>query len=509
MRNQILSTIIPLVSASTVIRSASSQRECSSGVIDPPEIYGASILSIKATQATLRSTSTTFCNITIDYTHPGQDDHIVVWLGLPDKWNGRFQGVGGGGYATGEPSRMEPAISKGYATVGTNGGHLISAAPASWGLASPGNVNLYNLQNFASVALHDMTVMGKKITESYYGRAITKSYWYGCSTGGRQGLMMAQRYPDAYDGILAEAPAINWAQFVPAEFWPQLAMKLVGYIPTQCELTAITEAAIEACDELDGLKDGIVSLWGQCNFDAVSAVGKSYNCTGGISGIVSNKAAKLAQKIWEGPRDAHGKFQWYGLSPGTPLGRLSNTTLTPSGTLSAGPPFGTASAWISIFVKANETFDPYSLTQETWDEAWQNSGNRYDSIIGTKDADLSLFKRNGGKIITWHGVADPLIFINGSVNYYERIGAIDAHVTDFYRFFSAPGVGHCSGGNGAAPSRALDQLVDWVESGNAPATLQANSTVQGKRWDRNLCLFPAMSIYKGGDPSSADSYTCK
>ncbi|EUC28024.1 hypothetical protein COCCADRAFT_41380 [Bipolaris zeicola 26-R-13] len=382
------------------------------------------------------STSTTVCNVTIDYAHLGQNDHIVVWLGLPDKWNGRFQGVGGGGYATGEPSRMEPAISKGYATVATDGGH--------------------NLQNFASVALHNMTAMGKKITEYYYDKYVAKSYWYGCSTGGRQGLMMAQRYPDAYDGILAEAPAINWAQFVPAEFWPQLATKLLGYIPTQCELTAIAEAAVEACDELDGMKDGIVSLWGQCEFNAISAVGKPYNCTGSVSGTVSNNAATLVQKIWEGPHDADGKFQWYGLSPGTHLGRPSNTTVTSSGTLSAGPPFA---------------------------ERWQD--------------------------ITWHGVADPLTFINGSVNYYERVSAIDANVTDFYRFFSTPGVGHCSGGNGAAPSRALDQLVDWVESGNAPATLQANSTVQGKMWDRDLCLFPSMSIYKGCDPSDASSYTCE
>lgn len=243
-----------------------------------------------------------------------------------------------------------------------------------------------------------MTAMGKKITEYYHDKYVAKSHWYGCSTGGRQGLMMAQRYPDAYDGILAEAPAINWAQLVPAEFWPQLAMKLLGYIPTQCELTAIAEAAVEACDELDGMKDGIVSLWGQCEFNAISAVGKPYNCTGSVSGTVSNNAATLVQKIWEGPHDADGKFQWYGLSPGTHLGRPSNTTVTSSGTLSAGPPFGTASAWISVFVKGNKTFDPYSLTQETWDAAWQNSGNRYDSIIGTKDADLPLFKRNGGKI---------------------------------------------------------------------------------------------------------------
>lgn len=142
MRYHVLSIIIPPVSVFAVIRSSSSQREYSSTSIDPPEVYGASIISIKDTQATLRSTSTTFCNVTIDYAHLGQNDHIVVWLGLLDKWNGRFQGVGGGGYATGEPSRMEPAISKGYATVATDGGHVISVTPATWGLVSPGNVNL-------------------------------------------------------------------------------------------------------------------------------------------------------------------------------------------------------------------------------------------------------------------------------------------------------------------------------------------------------------------------------
>ena len=136
---------------------------------------------------------------------------------------------------------MIPAISQGYAAVSTDGGHDGANQPTAdpWALLSPGNVDLYALQNFASVALNDMTVLGKQLTEAYYGKAISKSYWSGCSTGGRQGLMMAQRYPHAYDGIIAAAPAHNWDELIPGFFWPQWVMKQIGYFPPQCELPGL------------------------------------------------------------------------------------------------------------------------------------------------------------------------------------------------------------------------------------------------------------------------------
>jgi len=510
----VLKHIVALCSSLALLTSTTfaAASRCNVDTLPTPEVFGASIISISATQvnnSTLSSPPTTFCNVSITYTHPGQNDRLNVWVWLPNSWNGRFQGVGGGGYTTGlVPANIIGAVARGYAAVTTDGGHASTAPTASWGLLSPGNVNLYNLQNFASVSLNDMTVLGKQVTEAYYGKPISKSYWNGCSTGGRQGLMMAQRYPDAYDGILAEAPAINWAEFIPAEFWPQRVMQKMGYFPSQCELNAITAAAVDACDELDGLKDGVVGMPGQCTFDPQSVVGKPYSCAD-TSGTVSDKAATIVKSIWTGARDSEGEFQWYGLTQQAPLNYLANTTCAANGTSCVGVPFPYSADWHRIFLQRNDSFDPYSLTDAEWDFAFHLSKNKYTSIIGTNDPDLSFFRKSGGKMITWHGLADDRIFFNGTVDYYERVLDLDPQARDFYRFYSAPGVGHCRGGNGAFPSDALGTLVKWVEEGEAPERLRANRTVEGKRWERELCMWPLSEVYKGGDVMKAESYVCE
>lgn len=152
-------------------------------------------------------------------------------------------GTGGGGYNTGTfDSALAPAVALGYSAVSTDGGHAINTPVESWALVSPGNVNLYLLQDFASVSINDMMIIGKALTESYYGREPKYSYWTGCSTGGRQGMMMAQWYPKGYNRILANAPAFNWASFIVAEYWPQFIMNQLKVYPSTCEFAAITKA---------------------------------------------------------------------------------------------------------------------------------------------------------------------------------------------------------------------------------------------------------------------------
>lgn len=200
---------------------------------------------------------------------------------------------------------LGPSVQAGYAAVNTDGGHAFTddlfkaATDASWALASPGNVDWTALQNFASVALDDMVGIGKAITTSYYGNAPQYSYWNGCSTGGRQGMMQAQRFPKNFDGILAMAPAFNFDTFLIAEFWPLMAMKKEGYYPPPCEFMAVQKAAIQACDELDGVKDGVVAAQGLCDFDALSVVGQKFDCEGD-SWKISKSAAKIANDIWKG-----------------------------------------------------------------------------------------------------------------------------------------------------------------------------------------------------------------
>lgn len=156
---------------------------------------------------------------------------------------------------------LAPAIARGYAAANTDAGRTFFGNPMqmvasaeNWALKSPGNVDWQLLNNFGSISLDDMTHIGKQVVASFYGNEPKYSYWHGCSTGGRQGLMQAQRYPTNYDGILAAAPAINWQTFVPAEIWGQVLMKRENSFPPACEFQAITKAAIEACDDLDGVK---------------------------------------------------------------------------------------------------------------------------------------------------------------------------------------------------------------------------------------------------------------
>lgn len=484
--------------------------QCETSAIPTPSLFGASISDVHAVQvlnSTLAGPPVSFCNISIVYTHPGQGDTINVWVWLPDQWSGRFQGVGGGGWVTGlEAPSMASAVLAGYAAVSTDGGHSAITPASEWGLLSPGNVNLYALQNFASVALNDMTVLGKQVTEAYYGKSITKSYWNGCSTGGRQGLMMAQRYPNAYDGVLAQSPAINWAEFQDAQFWPQQVMYSRNYFPNQCEFDAITQAAVKTCDSLDGIADGIISLVGQCHFDAESAVGESYSCDG-VSGKVTKAAADIANSIWTGARSATGKFQWYGINYQSAFDGMANTNCSSNG-VCRGIPFSISVDWIQLFVEMNPEFNVYNMSQAVWDAQYYASTQLYHSIIDTAEPDLSEFKNAGGKMLTWHGMADQLIFFNGTVNYYERVLGLDPHAEDYYRFFMAPGVAHCGGGAGSVPTDPLQVLVQWVEQGEAPTSLPANRTVNGTEYAVDLCLFPEVPIYRGGDATKPSSYRC-
>lgn len=237
------------------------------------------------------------------------------------------------------------AVNDGYAAASTDGGHAYLseelASPANWALMSPGNLALPLLMDFAAVALSDMTLLGQAITESYYGEKPAYSYWMGCSTGGRQGLMLAQRYPELYDGILALAPAIDFDTLLVAEYWPQQIMNRLGVYPPPCELNGFTSAAIAACDDLDGLEDGIVSDANACDFNPHSIVGEKFTCNGTEERQFTSEGAKVAEAVWSGMIDSSGKRQWHGLGKDASLSSLAATNSTSS----SGLPFGASSDW--------------------------------------------------------------------------------------------------------------------------------------------------------------------
>lgn len=318
-------------------------------------------------------------------------------------------------------------------------------------------------------------------------------------------MMLAQRYPTTYDGILAGAPAINWAKFIVAEYWPQFIMTQLNTFPPQCVFEAITNATIEACDDLDGAVDGIVSAPQSCQFDPHTLVGQVVQCNGSTSTITAN-GALIAQKIWQGFQSREGDFLWYGLEPGAPFDGLAYTACTGSSNCQPQP-FQISIDWMGLFVLQNPDFDFTGMTYEQYVTIFYESVAGYTPIISTDNPDLSGFKNAGGKLIHWHGLADQLIFPQGSENYYERVEALDSSVRDFYRFFEAPGVQHCAGGSGPAPQDALGAVVAWVENGQAPDTLAAVS--DDGTISRNLCPYPLVAAYESGDVYSASSYSCK
>ncbi|RAL16075.1 feruloyl esterase B precursor [Aspergillus homomorphus CBS 101889] len=494
--------------------SAVSAGNCSTAGIAHPSIPDGQLLHLSAIPVpNYRNDNTTlsFCNVTVTYTHPGKNDaiHTTIWLPL-SSWNGRLQGSGGGGYAMRhDGSVLAEAVALNYSVVATDGGHnLVSQNSVAWSLDASDHINMALLDDFAYVALNDAALIGKQISHSFYGYGPDHSYWNGCSTGGRQGLMLAQRYPTAYNGIMAASPAINWPTFLVAEYWPQFVMNQLQTYPPTCMTDAITAAAVEACDGLDGVTDSVISALDLCNFDSLTLVNQTISCNG-TNLRITESAALTVNLIWQGMRSSNGTIQWYGLERGAPLSVGSGSlaqTICNSPTDCTGSPFAISSDWIRRYVLQDPSFDLTTLDHTDLDTILSRSIAEFNSIIGTDDPDLSSFKLAGGKMITWHGLADPLIFPKGTEHYYRQVQELDPAVRDFYRFFPAPGVEHCEGGNGPVPVDPLSQVVEWVEKGVAPETLPAQAA-DGRT--RSLCPWPLVSVYKGGDVMDANSYTCE
>ncbi|KAK9419692.1 putative Carboxylic ester hydrolase [Seiridium unicorne] len=510
-----------------------SAAKCSPAGLAFPDITGLSVLSIEALDqhnytyvpgpfaAGLPDSSPipdlSYCNVTVTYTHPGWHDSINVNILLPtDDWNGRFSAIGGGALTTGGGKVAEflmmPIMASGFATATTDGGHSSDVLgpelnEPSWALTSPGNVNWPLLMDFASVALHDTATVGKAVVEAFYGTAPAYSYFFGGSTGGRQGHMLAQRYPQDYDGIMALFPAVNWVRFFWADFWPTFVMDQMRTYPQPCEFDAITAAVVSACDKLDGLEDGIISRIDLCDFDPHDVVGQAIQC-GDAEATVSSAAVEVIQKTWDGPRSSTGEFQWYGFGKGTsstqPITGPIQLRCNEEG--SCRPESN--AVWARYWVKKDPSFDISAITHQEWDDLVHASINEYDSIIGTSDPDLSAFKRRRGKMVNWHGTMDAAIPFNGSTDYYDRVLSRDSEAPDYYRFFVAPGAGHCFN-CGPTPPPPMDYIVDWVEKGVAPDVLHAAGlNGLGVQVERNLCMYPKVQHYAGGDSTLASSFIC-
>jgi len=445
------------------------------------------------------------CRVMAVTTHPPAGDRIRIWIGIPaSNWNGRFLGTGGGGFSGGSAGGVNQPVASGYASGATDTGH--ESGNGSFGLDQNNRLNWMLIRDNAYLGIHEMTQTGKALTQAMYGVAPRYSYFNGCSTGGRQGLMEAQRYPADYDGILSGAPAINWSKFLPAEIWGEVVMQNAKTFVPQCKFAAASAAAVEACDASDGVRDGVLNNPRTCRYDPQSLVGSAIpNC-----GEFTTADAGVIRKIWQGPRRGDGSFLWYGIERGADLAGLASSGGTPP----TGRPFSIAVDWFKYFLAQDPKWDWATLTQSAFEQYFDQSVEEFSSIIGTDNPDLAGFRDRNGKIIVWHGWSDQLIFPEGTIDYYERVqkqmGGQEA-VAKFARLFMAPGVGHCAGGPGPQPSAAFDAVVSWVEQGKAPDMLntsrrdQTGATVRG----RPLCPYPLVAKYKGtGSADDAANYSC-
>src|ERR1700739_2027097 len=461
-----------------------------------------------------------FCRIVVQ-AKPSADSNIGIEVWMPvDVWNGKLEGIGNGGFAgIIDDVGLGAAVAKGYAAVATDAGHTGSPADASWALGHPEKVI-----DFGHRGVHEMTRVARLLVQQFYGSGPKRSYFDGCSDGGREALMEAQRYPDDYDGILAGAPANYWTGLLSlAPFATQaLTATPASYLPP-AKIPVIAQAVLAACDKLDGVADGILNDPRQCHFDTTSI-----QCKAGEDAekCLSSDQVVALKTIYGGLRDSGGRSVFPGYLPGAEDGKGG------WGLWITGPaPAKSAIAILSIGYFSNMVYeerdwDYKSFTEESDLKA---AKGKTSEALDAVNPDLSAFRAHGGKLILYHGWNDPAIPAVNTVNYYQDVIAKmgQANTDSFVRLYMVPGMQHCGGGPGPDafgafvgslsrdPQRnVVIALENWVEKGPAPATIIASKPPAGNPhgvpiMTRPLCPYPLAAKYKGtGDTNSAESFVC-
>ena len=452
------------------------------------------------------STGTTTSGVTYCLVKVLVQPAINIWVGLPTggAWNGRLQSEGGGGFA-GSVAIPVNSISGGYIGIQTDTGH--NGGGGAFGMLTPvpnGAPNVQLQTDFAYRSLHEMAVIGKQLAQAFYGALPVFSYWNGCSTGGRQGLRMAQDYPGDYDGILAGAPAVHFDRLGVAQTWPQLPMLLDTGAPiSSAKESLAVNAAINACDATDGVSDGVITDPRKCTYNPVNdATITKASCTSSDNTCLTPQEAGAILKIWNGPTNLQGKKLWYGYQRGASLTSVAGPTLN-------SIPLQQAQYWIYF----DPTWTVNQLNYASFQPFMQKTMAMMNALTASENPDLSAFRNHGGRIVMWQGFADQLIPSEDSIDYYDSVtnflGGGYAATQQWYRHFMAPGVAHCGGGVGPQPQNLFPAVVNWVENGVAPDTILATKSLTGGgTQSRPLCPYPAMAKYISGDPNNAANFVC-
>jgi feruloyl esterase len=459
-----------------------------------------------------------FCRV-LGVAKPTSDSDIKFEVWLPASgWNGKFEQVGNGGFAGTIPeAAMSEPLDRGYATAATDDGH-IGGTNASWAIGHPEKVI-----DFGYRAVHVVSMQAKAIIAAYYGKSPRVAYFVGCSDGGREALMEAQRFPKDFRGIVAGAPANYWTHLFLKFLWDERSAGQSGAFIPPAKLTILQDASLAACDSLDGLKDGLIENPQLCHFNP-SVV----QCKGeDAADCLTASQVQTAQKIYGPAVDSEtGAEIAPGFSAGTEA-NPANWALWITGMQSGAPALDAffANNFLAdmVFADPKLNFDSVNFGSDV-----KLIDDKVGSILNSDSRNLSAFKSRGGKLIQYAGWGDAAIPPQSSVDYFTSVQAAMGKTQKFYRLFMVPGMSHCGGGeganvfgNGAAvpdanPSNDVVMALDhWVVQRVAPAKIIAtryvdNTPAKGIEMTRPLCPYPQQAQYNGsGDPTQASSFTCR
>ena len=475
---------------------------CTELATDPANgLLGATgVKSVNSQIIAASGTNASYCQVNILY---GENDNqnINIRVGLPlnafdggtggvqGAWNGRTQGIGGGG-CSGSVAVTGP-VNAGYVGSGNDTGHVGGSCEP--GVNTDGTYNLQFINDFIRNGMKQQILFSKKVATTYYETRPAYNYWNGCSTGGRQGYVLAQELGSELDGILANAPAIYWTRFQTAQMWGQIVMRdlLGGPIPA-AKLNQASTSAVAACDAADGVVDGIIDDPRTCRFSAKANV--CGEPTAPAANCLTLQEADAIDRIWDGPRNTSGNKIWFGLDRGTSLPALNGTN-----------PFALGVTQFHWDMH-DRNFDWRTVSADEYAEVAQE-GSRNIADVTDTFGNLDAFRAHGGKLLTLVGMNDQLIMPRGVLHYYRQMASRYSNhgqpdfkrLQSFYRLFRVPGAGHCGVPN------ALSTLVNWVENGVAPEQI-INQT--GTR-SRPLCPYPQTAIYSGeGSTDDAANFSC-
>jgi feruloyl esterase len=459
-----------------------------------------------------------FCRVAM-VLKPSDDSEIHVEIWLPAAgWNGKFQGIGNGGFAGSiDFNALASAVAHGYAAAATDTGHHAGGTDASWALHHPEKI-----ADFGYRAIHETADRAKAVIFAFYGEAPKRSYFNSCSNGGRQALMEAERYPADYDGIAAGAPANYWTHLLTTAIFNLQAISAPGSAISAAKLPAIEGAALAACDTLDGVKDGVIENPAQCHFDPGVLLCKGPE----TDACLTAPQIAAVRKIYGGAKTSKGEAILPGFAPGGEAepGGWADWITGAQGKPSLQFAFGTNFFKYMVYNDA-----AWDFKTSTADRNVKLADEKMASALNATDPDLKKFESRGGKLILYHGWSDAAIPPRNTVDYYQsvvkKMGAKDA--ATFVRLFMVPGWEHCGGGAGpnvfgqaSVPRGDADHdleaaLERWVEQGAAPEQVVATKFKPGSNppvaaRTRPLCAFPLTAHWKGsGSTDDAANFVCK